>query len=178
MTLPQHLRGFRALMTMLCVSLALPLALAPPASAKPRHRHAKRPTATRTVIKPAPAATGGLGDRLGLGADTQLAAMRTAIAAAPLYFAALPNGCLSVTPLLTSAPGPTIAGNFRDAASGCYVWLNLSQSSMLTGSEICKVALHEMGHLSGLQHSADPSSVMFAPFRSDPLPAPCRSPSP
>jgi hypothetical protein len=176
MTLPQHLRGFRALMTTLvCVALALPLA--PPASAKPRHRHAKRPTATRTVIKPT-AAAGGLGDRLGLGADTQLAAMRTAIAAAPLYFAALPNGCSSVTPLLTSAPGPTIAGNFRDAADGCYVWLNLEQSSMLTGSEICKVALHEMGHLSGLQHSADPSSVMFAPFRSDPLPAPCRSPSP
>jgi Matrixin len=176
MTLPQHLRGFRALMTML-VCVALALALAPAASAKSRHRHAKTPTATRTVIKRA-AAPGGLGERLGLGPDTQLAAMRTAIAAAPLYFAGLPNDCLSVTPLLTSVPGPTIAGNFRDAADGCYVWLNLKQSSMLTGSEICKAALHEMGHLSGLQHSADLSSVMFAPFRSDPLPAPCRSPSP
>jgi hypothetical protein len=175
MTLQHNVRGIRALTTMLaCAALAITPGTA---LAKQKHRHSMKLAASKTVAKRVTTA-GGLGDELGLGANTQLAAMRTAIAAAPLYFTALPNGCSSVTPLLTLVPGPTIAGNFRDAGTSCYAWLNLGQSSMLTGSEICKVTLHEMGHLSGLQHSADPSSVMFAPFRSDPIPAPCRPPSP
>jgi hypothetical protein len=66
-----------------------------------------------------------------------------------------------------------MGGNFRDSGGGCYVWLNLRQSSLLTGSEICKIALHEMGHLNGLQHSTDPLDVMFSPFQADPIPAPC-----
>jgi hypothetical protein len=80
-----------------------------------------------------------------------------------------------VSAMLASQAGSIMAGNFRDAAGNCYVWLNLQQSSMLTGSEICKTTLHEVGHLAGLQHSSDSSNVMFSPFVTDPIPAPCQA---
>jgi hypothetical protein len=69
-----------------------------------------------------------------------------------------------------------MAGNFRDQQSGCYVWLNLAQAPLLDAQEICKLALHEMGHLNGLQHSGDPRDVMYSPFESEPIPEPCMSP--
>jgi hypothetical protein len=145
------MRGFRALTTMLvCAGVAL-----------------------------APAAAGaktGLGDQDGLAATTQLAAMNTAIKAAPAFFAGRTTGCARVTPVLASSAGMVMAGNFRDADGYCYVWLNLQQSDVLTGEEICKTTLHEYGHLTGLQHSEDPDDVMYSPFRSDPIPAPCQAP--
>jgi hypothetical protein len=115
----------------------------------------------------------GLGNRSGLGPTTQMDAMRTAIAAAPGVFTGRVTGCADVTPLLASQSGPIMAGNFRDALGNCYVWLNLEQSSMLTGSEICKTTLHEMGHLSGLAHSPDPDDILYSPFRAVPIPAAC-----
>jgi Matrixin len=137
-----------------------------------RGAHATKPVRSVKAVSKSTTA-GGLVNRIGLTPDTQLAALDTAIGAAPTWFSGVSNGCTSVTAMLASQPGPVIAGNFRDGAGGCYVWLNLQQSSMLTGPEICKVALHEMGHLGGLEHSADPADVMFAPFRSDPIPPPC-----
>jgi hypothetical protein len=71
-----------------------------------------------------------------------------------------------------------MAGNFRDSSGGCYVWLNMQQSEMLTGSEICQTTLHEMGHLNGLQHSEDPANLMFSPFQSQTVPAVCAAPAP
>ena len=169
MTLRTVLRGTRAATTMLAIAA---LAVSPAAAdAASKTKHAKAPKKA-SVTKPAAAAT-GLGSSLGLGPTMQLAAMNTAIKAADGFYAGRTTGCKSVTPVLASQGGQIIAGNFRDSDGYCYVWLNLQQSSMLTGSEICKTTLHEMGHLTGLQHSQDPGDVMFAPFRSDPIPAPC-----
>jgi hypothetical protein len=145
------------------------------AAAKAKH-HAKKKPAPATAVKYVAGSTApatGLGDTTGLNPATQLTAMHTGLAAAPAYFGR-DTGCQSVTAMITSIPGDTLAGNFRDAFGGCYVWLNLKRSSTLTGSEICKTTLHEFGHLAGLAHSDDPSDVMFAPFRSDPIPGPCQ----
>lgn len=132
---------------------------------RPRRTHGPQATAAKP-----PAAS----DRVGLGATEQLTAMRVAIGAAGSYFAGRATGCAAVTPVLAAEPGSVIAGNFRDSDGNCYVWLNLEQSSLLTGPEICKVALHETGHLAGLVHSADPADVMYAPFEADPIPDVCR----
>jgi hypothetical protein len=114
--------------------------------------------------------------QLGLRPGQQLAAMRTAIAAAPSFWDGYQTGCTKTLPVLTYVQGDTMGGNFRDQSSGCYVWLNLAKAPLLNAQEICKVALHEMGHLGGYQHSTDPSDVMYAPFQSDPIPPPCVSP--
>lgn len=114
--------------------------------------------------------------RVGLRPGLQLAAMRTAIAAAPGYFEGYSSGCGRTTPVIAQSQGQTMAGNFRDQQSGCYVWLNLAQAPLLDAQEICKLALHEMGHLGGLQHSPDAGDVMYAPFQAQPMPAPCTKP--
>jgi hypothetical protein len=116
--------------------------------------------------------------QLDLRPGLQLAAMRTAIRAAPRYFVDFDPHCGSTTPMLTYVGSSVMAGNFRDQQDNCYVWLNLQQSPLLTAREICKVTLHELGHLTGLQHSSDPNDVMYAPFVSDPIPGPCLRPLP
>jgi hypothetical protein len=114
--------------------------------------------------------------RVGLRPGLQLAAMRAAIAAAPDYFHGYSSDCGHTTPVIAQSQGQTMAGNFRDQQSGCYVWLNLAQAPLLDAQEICKLALHEMGHLGGLQHSSDSADVMYAPFQPEPIPAPCTNP--
>jgi hypothetical protein len=113
--------------------------------------------------------------RIGLRPGQELAAMRTAIGAAPRFYDGYQNGCQSTTAVLTYAKGPAMAG-FRDESAGCYVWLNLAQAPLLNAQQICKLALHEMGHLGGHQHSLDPDDVMYSPFQSDPIPVPCLAP--
>jgi matrixin len=119
-----------------------------------------------------------LEQRVGLRPGLQLAAMRTAIAAAPQTFSGYSADCKATTPVLAFVEGRTMAGNFRDQQSGCYVWLNLAHASLLTAQEICKLTLHEMGHLGGMEHSTDPADVMYSPFEAQPIPAPCVSPLP
>jgi hypothetical protein len=114
--------------------------------------------------------------RLGLRPGLELKAMRTAIAAAPGFWDGYSTSCARTLPMLTQVQGDTMAGNFRDQSSGCYVWLNLAQAPLLNAQEICKLTLHEMGHLGGYQHTTDPNDVMYSPFVSDPIPAPCVSP--
>ena len=108
-----------------------------------------------------------------LSSTAALSAMRTAIGAAPQFFAGRTTGCTRVTPMLTTENSRILAGNFVDTSGGCYVWLNLQQSATLTWSEICKTTLHELGHLNGLQHSPDRNDVMYSPFRPTPVPPPC-----
>jgi hypothetical protein len=198
MPFQQILRGFRAPTAILaCAAVALvPAASAEAKAAKKKaakkqpialkEAHGKRPAtgavkavgrtqSTKALSRVPAAANTGLGTNIGLSPAMQLAAMTTAIKAAPGFYAGRSTGCSIVTPLLASQPGQIMAGNFRDEGGACYVWLNLQQSELLTGEEICKTALHEMGHLSGLQHSTNPLDVMFAPFVSDPIPAPCVS---
>lgn len=105
-----------------------------------------------------------------------LAAMRTAIAAAPGSYGGFDSGCQSTTPVLAYRAGDVLGGSFRDENGGCYVWLNLARAPLLNGQEICKIALHEMGHLTGLQHSPDIDDVMYAPFRPQPVPDVCTAP--
>jgi hypothetical protein len=114
---------------------------------------------------------------IGLNASHQLAALNTAIKASPTFFPWRTTSCSLVVPMLASEPGQVMAGNFRDSDGNCYLWLNLRQSSLLTGSEICKLGLHEMGHLSGLQHSPDSADVMYSPFNSARTPRPCVAPT-
>src|SRR4051794_35406584 len=187
MSLQTHLRGLRATTAVLACAA---LALSPAAAMAKKHaakkpaaqklgtalKEAKNPKPAKLVAAPAPSTNAnGLGNKLGLGPTMQLAAMNTAITAAPGFYTGRTTGCAKVTAMLANEPGQIMAGNFRDGEGYCYVWLNLEQSSMLTGSEICKTTLHEMGHLNGLQHSQDPDDVMFAPFRSDPIPAVCQA---
>jgi hypothetical protein len=181
MTLELRLRALRASITLACVAAvaAGPAVADAAAKSKPKaHQRtaaAKKQRAARQVPKesnaaPAPAGT------IGIGASAQLRAMTVAIDAAPEYFAGRETGCARVTPLLGSEPGTLLGGNFRDGDGGCYVWVNLSNSAMLTGSEVCKVTLHEIGHLTGLQHSKDPDDLMFSPFSATAIPAPCAAP--
>jgi hypothetical protein len=114
--------------------------------------------------------------QLGLRPGLELAAMRAAIVAAPDWFPSYDSGCTTTMPVIAYVQGDVLAGNFRDQSGGCYVWLNLAHASFLTAQEICKLSLHEMGHLTGLQHSQDPRDVMYAPFASEPIPAPCLKP--
>jgi hypothetical protein len=184
MTLRTNLRALSALTTIVaCAGLALSPAVGT-AAAKSKHPAKKtvrevknkKPTGpVRKVSKTQANTISGLGNRLDLGPTTQLAAMNTALRAAPTFFPARATGCTFLTTMLTAQSGPIMAGNFRDAGGACYVWLNLEQSSMLTGSEICKITLHEYGHLTGLEHSADPTDIMYSPFQSDPLPSVCQA---
>ena len=48
--------------------------------------------------------------------------------------------------------------------------------ALLNAQEICKLTLHEMGHLGGLEHSTDPRDVMYSPFEADPIPPQCGNP--
>jgi hypothetical protein len=129
-----------------------------------------------TPLAPA-RATAGLTTAMGLKPATQLAAMNTAIQGGPAFWTGLENHCANVTALLGNQPGMIMAGNFRDSEGNCYVWLNLNHSDLLTGEEICKTTLHEMGHLAGLQHSTNPLDVMYTPFQSDPIPSMCEAPA-
>jgi hypothetical protein len=185
MTLRTNLRAVRTLTTIVaCAGLALSPAVAtaaakskqPTKKTSTREGQNKRPTATvRTVKKTQAANPSGLVDRLGLSATTQLAAMNTGLKTASAFFPGRTTGCTFVTAMLTAQPGPIMGGNFRDAGGACYVWLNMEQSSMLTGSDICKVTLHEYGHLTGLEHTADPSDIMYSPFQADPTPSVCQA---
>jgi hypothetical protein len=114
--------------------------------------------------------------RVGLRPGLQLAAMRHGIAEASHYFSPYQTSCTRTVPVIAFVQGQTMAGNFRDQDGGCYVWLNLAQAPLLDAQEICKLALHESGHLGGYAHSSDPDDVMFSPFESQPIPAPCRTP--
>lgn len=116
--------------------------------------------------------------RTGLRPGLQLAAMRSAIAAAPSFYPGFEPRCGRTVPVIAFVDSHVMAGNFRDTAGACYVWLNLAQAPLLSAQEICKTTLHEMGHLTGLQHSGDPDSVMYSPFAAKPVPEPCVSPLP
>jgi hypothetical protein len=102
--------------------------------------------------------------------------MRTAIADAPEFYTAFDPGCGRITPVIAYETSTVLAGNFRDDSGGCYVWLNLNHAPLLDAQEICKLTLHELGHLTGLQHSQDPDDVMYTPFRASPVPRGCTSP--
>ena len=178
------MRGLRVLISMLaCAALVIA-----PAGAEAKKAPKKKSTkvlkeakatkpsrVVRFVSSGAGADQSGLGTSVNVSATTQIAVMNTALSAAADYFASRTSGCGTVTPILTSQSGDVLAGNFRDSFGDCYVWLNLQQSRALNGSEICKVTLHEYGHLTGLEHSSDPADLMFAPFQSDPIPAPCQA---
>src|SRR5580765_4909505 len=124
MELGTSLRGFRApLIAVTCAAVALTPAVADAAAKKPAKKHAaakeangKKPAAKPQAVgrrqqvgAPAPASADGLGNRFGQGPTMQLAAMSTAINAAPAYFAGRDTHCTAVTPLLAQQPGDVMA---------------------------------------------------------------------
>jgi hypothetical protein len=144
-----------------------------------RNRAALIGAALALVLAPSPASAARPAElRRDLRPGLQLTAMRAAISSAPAYFVGFNSGCTLTTPMLTLVDSNVMAGNFRDQDGACYLWLNLKQSPLLTAQEICKLALHELGHLTGLQHSDEPGDVMFSPFAARPIPAPCVKPLP
>lgn len=101
------------------------------------------------------------------------AALLTVLAAS-LHLGGTPASCTHVTPLLGVDRPAIVSGNFRDTQGGCYVWLNLNARLPRRMSGICKLTLHELGHLDGQRHSPDPNSVMYSPYRASPVPDICR----
>jgi hypothetical protein len=139
---------------------ALGLALADRPSEATARARAATPPELRTALRP----------------GQQLAAMRAGIRAAASLFGGTRSGCARTTVVLAHEGSGVMAGNFRDEASGCYVWLNLAHSPLLNAQEICKLALHETGHLHGLRHAGEPDDVMYSPFRAAPIPPECARP--
>jgi hypothetical protein len=114
-----------------------------------------------------------LNDQVGLAARRALNAVSTTIQLAPQQYPGFKTPCSHITPLLTSVEGPQMAGEFNDGDGGCYIWINLLNVADISSADLCKLSLHELGHLSGLQHSKDPADVMYSPFVSKPTPPVC-----
>lgn len=89
------------------------------------------------------------------------------------YWAGRPSACAHTYVAAIVSGGSPEGGNFRDESGNCYVWIN-TDDSPYTGPDVCKIIVHEVGHLRGLQHSPDPRSVMYSPYHSSPMPSRCR----
>src|SRR5215212_2644195 len=104
MTLGSNTRGIRAATTMLaCAGLALSPAVANAAAKKKPSK--KQLAALKEARNAKPTGT------IKTGSALQLAAMNTAIKAAPTYFTGRSTGCSNVTAMLASQPGAIMAGN-------------------------------------------------------------------
>lgn len=65
-----------------------------------------------------------------------------------------------------------LAGASRDSHEDCAV--SIDAQYPMGARDLCKLIVHEVGHLRGVKHSMDPRSVMYTPFRPDPTPAGCK----
>jgi hypothetical protein len=108
-----------------------------------------------------------------MGARRALNSVATAIVLAPRAFPAFESHCTRTMPMLASVAGSVMAGNFRDADGACYVWINLATTAGISGAALCKLSLHELGHLGGYTHVADVGDVMHSPFVAKPTPPAC-----
>jgi hypothetical protein len=142
-----------------------------PAAAVPEAGDGSAPGAK--VPRAAGAPLAYLPEAVSLGARRALNSVATAIVLAPRAFPAFETHCTRITPILASVAGQTMAGNFRDSGGSCYVWINLTTTAGITGAELCKLSLHELGHLAGYPHVADVADVMHSPFVSTPIPPAC-----
>lgn len=90
------------------------------------------------------------------------------------YWAGSPSPCPHTYVAMVADGGEPMAGQWIDPNGTCIIWINAAQGPF-DGTQICKLIVHEDGHLRGKQHSTDPRSVMFAPYRSTPMPYRCRA---
>jgi hypothetical protein len=110
---------------------------------------------------------------VGLAARRALNAVAVTIQVAPQVFSDFKTPCTHITPVLAAVSGPIMAGQFKDGSGGCYLWLNLLNTADIPAPDLCKLVLHELGHLSGLEHSKDKAEVMYSPFLSQPVVPAC-----
>lgn len=89
------------------------------------------------------------------------------------YWAKRPNPCPHIYVAAIVAGGAPLGGNFKDEVGDCIIWLN-TDDGPYSKRDICKIIVHEEGHLRGLQHSLNKKSVMYSPFQSKPTPRGCR----
>lgn len=92
--------------------------------------------------------------------------------AANHYWHGLPNTCPKTFVSVVADGGSPEAGNYREPGF-CIVWINTTYGPY-SGPVMCKLIIHEVGHLRGLQHSTSPRSVMYTPFHEKPIPRGCR----
>jgi hypothetical protein len=157
------------------VAIALPTAAgaegAPPAAASVDAGVGSAPA--RPVPRVAAPPRAYLSPNVSIGARRALNSVATAIVLAPRVFPGFESHCTHITSLLASVQGQVMAGNFRDADGACYVWINLTTTAGISGADLCKLSLHELGHLGGYSHVADAADVMHSPFVPKPTPPAC-----
>jgi hypothetical protein len=144
---------------------------AQPSSTTPRTSYGRAGVAgaARKVAK----TTRFLAPSAALAGRRALNVMATTIQIAPVAFPNFETKCRSISPMLSSVDGIVMAGNFRDDAGNCYVWINLLQTEDIPAGDLCKVTLHELGHLAGYAHTPDAANVMHSPFAAKPTPPAC-----
>lgn len=105
------------------------------------------------------------------------AALLAALALGIAHSPAPPQNCTYTIPVIAASPGPVMAGNLRTTDGGCIVFAAadkfLGKAASYTRRDACKAAMHEVLHLAGWPHSPDPMSLMFSPYRPEPMPPPC-----
>jgi hypothetical protein len=58
-------------------------------------------------------------------------------------------------------PASTVARSHLPGRLGFQGWVAFNPAHTLTGTELYRISLHEIGHMLGLQHSSNASSVMY-----------------
>lgn len=87
------------------------------------------------------------------------------------YWAGLRDPCPHTYVAAVVDGGSPLAGNFILPSGDCIIWVNASDGPFRS-RQLCKLIVHEAGHLRGLRHSTNPRSVMYPqPTR---VPAGCR----
>lgn len=106
------------------------------------------------------------------------AALLAALALGVAHSPAQPIDCSYTVSAIADSPPPVMAGNLRTVDGGCLIWVSapmfLGRNAPYDARDACKTAMHETGHLAGLQHSLDPNDVMYSPYQRVPLPSACR----